>query len=77
MPASSTSSMWTKSKKEKVWRKDCCGRCAACGSENPDYHDHDFDGDCIIFGFTCEDCGADGEEVHRLDYQYTKCRKTN
>lgn len=68
-----------KSKKDKTKRyhkDDCCGRCAACGSENLDNHTHDFDDDCMVYEFTCEDCGADGEEVHQLEYQYTECVKT-
>jgi hypothetical protein len=30
----------------------------------------------MVYEFTCEDCGADGEEVHQLEYQYTECVKT-
>lgn len=44
------------------------GCCPKCGSDNLSYEDTTFEGDCMGYEFTCEDCGSEGIEWYDLHY---------
>ena len=45
------------------------GLCPKCKSGNLDYFSQDTDSDMIWYCYKCKDCGQQGEEWYRLEFQ--------
>ena len=46
------------------------GFCPKCGSYNLDYHAMEFEDDGMCYyPYKCKDCGQEGEEWYKLDFQ--------
>ena len=44
------------------------GYCPKCGNYNLDYQAAKFEDTMVVFPYTCEDCGQEGEEWYSLDF---------
>lgn len=52
------------------------GYCPFCGKPSLEYSKEFFHNDNIVFPWKCEECGASGREVCRLDFLYHEnCEK--
>lgn len=45
------------------------GKCPKCNGMNLDYQPVDFEDNMLYFRWKCEDCGQEGEEWYRMDFQ--------
>ncbi|KKL19487.1 hypothetical protein LCGC14_2464990 [marine sediment metagenome] len=48
------------------------GKCPKCGGENLNYETILDTGEQISYPFTCDDCGATGDEFYHLKYGGTE-----
>lgn len=48
------------------------GVCPNCGKSNLSYHGSEPNGDQLAYNFTCEECGARGQEWYKLDFIETR-----
>lgn len=44
------------------------GECPKCGSLNLDYQAIKYEGEMCYYPYKCEDCGQEGEEWYRLEF---------
>jgi predicted nucleic-acid-binding Zn-ribbon protein len=44
------------------------GMCPICGKQNLDYNGPEFNGESVIFNFTCQDCNNTGYEESHVSY---------
>jgi hypothetical protein len=44
------------------------GMCPICGKQDLDYNGPEFNGESVIFNFTCQDCNNTGYEESHLTY---------
>jgi hypothetical protein len=47
------------------------GMCPICGQQDLDYGGPEFNGESVIFNFTCKDCDNTGYEESHLTYMGT------